>query len=81
MISPALFASVQFGRNHIAAKAVKEGVTPLGNSFCPSTTEGPPRDPFKLEAMERAFHARGEFRTLQRLMRKGETEFYDSRAE
>ncbi len=81
MISPALFASVQFGSNHIAAKAVKDGVTPKGDSYCPSTTEGPPRDPFKLEAMERALHARGEFRTLQRLMRKGETEFYDSRVE
>ncbi len=47
MTSPVLFASVQFGLNHIAAKAVKDGVTPKGNSYCPPTTEGPPRDPFK----------------------------------
>ncbi len=81
MISPALFASMQFGLNHIAAKAVKDGVTPMGNPYRPSPAEGPPRDPFKLEAMERALHARGEFRTLQRLMREGETDFYDSQVE
>ncbi len=81
MISPALFASVQFGLNHIAAKAVKDGVTPMGCAYHPSPGERPPSDPFKLESMERALHARGEFRTLQRLVRKGEVECYDSRVE
>ncbi len=38
-------------------------------------------DLFKLESMERALHARGEFRTLQRLVQKGEMERYDSRIE
>ncbi len=81
MISPELFASAQFGLNHVAAKAVKDGVTPMGYSYRPSPRERPPRDPFTLESMERALHARGEFRTLQRLMRPGETEYYDVRVE
>lgn len=81
LVSPELFASVQFGLNHIAAKAVKDGVTPMGDSYPLPAGEAPRREPHQLEAMERVYHARVNFKTLERLMREGESTFYDSQDE
>ena len=81
LISPALFASVQFGLNHIAAKAVRDGVMPMGHSYCPPPGSRPPQEPHRLESMERALHARRKFSALQRFMREGELEFYVSQVE
>ena len=81
LVSPALFASMQFGLNHIAAQAVKDGVTPMGHSYRPPPGSLPPQDPHRLESMERALHARRKFSALQRFMREGEREFYVSQVE
>ncbi len=78
LVSPDLFASVQFGLNHIAAQAAKDGVTPMGHPYHPPRGEPPPQDPLRLEAMERAFHAGWKFETLQGLMREGAQDRYSS---
>ena len=66
LVSPDLFASVQFGLNHIAAQAARDGVTPMGHPYDPPHGEQPPQDPIRLEAMERAFHAKLEIREPER---------------
>ncbi len=78
LISPTLFRSMQFGLNHIAAKAVKDGVTPMGMPYNPPPGALPPQDPHRLESMERALHARRKFTLLQKLMREGEQDDYVS---
>ncbi len=81
LISPALFATMQFGRNHIAAKAVKDGVTPMGYPYRPPPGEHPEQDPFRLEAMERALHARLQFTTLSALRREEIMDLFHSQEE
>ncbi len=73
LISPALFATAQFGLNHVATQAVKDGVTPMGEPYRPQSGEQqqPPCHRFRIEAMERAFHASGHFANLQRYIRGG----------
>ena len=53
----------------------------MGDSYRPPVGEAPRREPHQLEAMERAYHARVNFKTLERLMREGESTFYDSQDE
>ncbi len=81
LISPALFAKAQFGLNHVAAQAVKDGVTPMGEPYRPKSGEEPPRYRFRIEAMERSFHASGHFANLQRYMRPGESDYFGSQAQ
>ena len=78
LVSPDLFASVQFGLNHIAAQAARDGVTPMGHPYDPPHGKRPPQDPIRLEAMERAFHASWKFENLKGLMLEGAKERYSS---
>ena len=78
LVSPALFASVQFGRNHIAAQVAKEGVTPAGQRYHPPRAAAPPQDPLRLEAMERAFHAGWKLETLESFMWVGAVDWYSA---
>ncbi len=65
ILSSRLFAIAQHGRNHVAAEAVREGVTPMGFRYRPPSEEPPSREPQRLEAMERAWHATEQHTALQ----------------
>ncbi len=59
LMSPAVFTTMQFGLNHIAAKAAREGITPMGYTYQPPTGEEESEANLAvLEAMERCLHAR-----------------------
>ena len=69
VLSSRLFAIVRHGRNHVAAAAVREGITPTGCHYHPPSGE-PPMEPSsretqRLETMERAWHAVEQRAALQ----------------
>ena len=70
VMSPAEFATMQFGLNHVAAKAARDGVTPMGFNYQPPAGGGaPPSSLHRRESMERALHSRLQFTQMQILQR------------
>ncbi len=71
MIAPSLFHTMRSGLNHIAAQAVREGITPMGYTYQPPDGEEESEvDVAVLEAMERCLHAR-RYHTLMRYVVEG----------
>ncbi len=70
VMSPAEFATMQFGLNHVAAKAAKDGITPMGFNYQPPAGGSEPSPNLhRLESMERALHSRLQFAQIQILQR------------
>lgn len=70
VLSTRLFSIMQAGRNHVAARAVQDGVTPMGFHYRPTSgddapEEQPLQESHRLEAMERCYSAVDRYDTLQ----------------
>ena len=65
VLSSRLFSIMQYGCNHVAAHAARDGVTPMGLHYRPPAGEPPLSEPFRLEAMERAWQATNSGRSLR----------------
>ena len=61
------FAFMQYGLNHVAAHAAREGITPTGYRYRPPSESGKPILPEhrRRESMERVLHARRHLSTLE----------------
>ena len=61
------FAFVQYGINHVAAHAAREGITPPGYPYRPPSEPGEPSLPEhrRRESMEQVLHARRHLTTLE----------------
>ncbi len=77
LVSPSLFEYMQFGLNHVAAHATRDGVTPMGNPYERPDTEPHPKDQHRIEAMERAYHGRRSFTVLSNTLQLGDSSYED----
>ena len=65
VLSSRLFSIMQYGCNHVAAHAARDGVTPMGLHYRPPAGEPPLSEPFRLEAMERVWQATNFWKIAQ----------------